>query len=222
MEWVRTFDFSASADEVWAGFIDTDGPATWNDALPRGAIDGERSAAWTDLYDDLGIEMSMRLEVTETETGARVTLTRSGFGEEDMLDIRQTSKLLAWSEAMHDLAVYLATGLDLRRPHAPHPEHAISATGVQFREELGGMRVTATQPGSFGEHSGLQPGDLVVRFAGVPVFDRSDVWLLTRLTPPGDETRVQFVRGAELCQSAARISPIDLWATGELGGGPRE
>ncbi len=222
MEWVRTFEFSASADEVWAAFTEAPGSMTWDNAIVGAAIDGERSATWTDTDDDIGIEMTMHLEVTESETGARVTITRSGFGEGDMFDIRQTSKLIAWTEAMHDLAVYLETGLDLRRLHAVHPQHMNSATGVQFREELGGLRVTDVNSGSFGEHAGLQAGDLLVRLAGVPVFDRNDLWLLARLTPAGENTSVQFVRGKELREAAAPMSPIDLWATGELGGGPRE
>ena len=222
MEWVRTFEFAAPADVVWAAFVDTPRPTTWNDALARGQVDGEHRASWSDRDDDIGIEMSMRLEVTETATGSRVTLTRSGFGEGDMFEIRQTSKLVAWGEAMHDLAVYLETGQDLRRLHAPHPEHPISATGVQFREELGGLRTTTVQPGSFGAHAGLEVVDLVARLAGVPVFDRTDLWLLQRIAVPGEETSVHFVRGKELCEASAPMSPIDLWATGELGGGPRE
>ena len=36
MEWVRTFEFAAPADVVWAAFVDTPRPTTWNDALARG------------------------------------------------------------------------------------------------------------------------------------------------------------------------------------------
>jgi hypothetical protein len=222
MEWVRTFDFSSNADEVWAAFVDAPQSMTWNDVVPSADVAADRSITWADHHEDIGVEMSMRLEVTETESGARVTLTRSGFGEGDMFDIRQTSKLVAWTEAMHDLAVYLECGVDLRRLHASHPDHQNSSTGVQFREEPGGMRVTATQPGSFGEQAGLGEGDLVVRLAGVPVFERSDLWLLTRLSPAGQETAVQYVRGGEVRETSAPMSPLDSWATGELGGGPRE
>ena len=218
MRWVRTFDFAASSDEVWAALATTH-PDFVGNHVAGGA---DHSVTWTDLDDDIGIEMSMRLTVTESETGARVTITRSGFGEGDMFEVRQTSKLLSWRETMHDLAVYLETGLDVRRPYAPHPEHPISATGVEAREVLGGLRVTRTQPGSFGEAAGLEAGDLVIRLAGLPVYDRSDLWLLQRGTAPGATVDVEFVRAGALQQASAAMSPIDLWATGELGGGPRE
>jgi len=222
MEWIRTFDFTASADAVWAALTMPDSPTSWDSDRVRQASDGDRSATWTDTHDDIDIEMTMRLEVTETESGARVTLTRSGFGEGDMFDIRQTSKLVAWAEVMHDLAVYLDTGIDLRRLYRSHPDHPLSATGLQLEEVLGGMRVTDRQPGSFGEHAGLEVGDLVVGLAGVPVFDRTDMWLLTRSIAPETDTEVRYIRGRELLTASAPMSPIDLWATGELGGGPRE
>jgi len=222
MEWVRTFEFAASPNTVWAAFVEATPTMTWNDVVPRARLEQGRAIVWTDLDEDVGVEMSMRIEVGSTGTGSRVTITRSGSGEGDLFEIRQTSKAVAWNEAMHDLAVYLETGVDLRRLHASHPDHPISATGAQLREERGGLRVTAVQPGSFAERAGLEEGDLVVRIAGVPVFARTDLWLLTRLIAPGTEAAIQFVRGAEVLESSATMSPIDRWATGELGGGPRE
>ena len=31
-------------------------------------------------------------------------------------------------------------------------------------------------PGGYAEGAGIQPGDVVVRIAGVPVYTRSDLW----------------------------------------------
>ena len=113
MEWVRSFDFVVSAADLWDALVGASPGHSWYVVSPRTS---ERELSWDDRDGDIGIEMSMRLSVTETETGSRVTITRSGFGDGDMFDIRQTSKLVGWSEAMHDLAVYairiihLATG----------------------------------------------------------------------------------------------------------------
>jgi uncharacterized protein YndB with AHSA1/START domain len=222
MEWQRTFELRAPIGRVWAAFVETPPTLTWNGMVPGASLDPMHSIDWPDRDEDIDAELSMQLTFTETDTGTRLTLTRSGFGEGDMFEVRQTSKLVAWGEAMHDLAVYLETGIDLRRLHRSHPDHPISATGAQLREVLGGLLVTSIQPRSFAELAGLEVGDLVVRLAGVPVFDRGDLWLLARLTAPGTETTVQFVRGTELREASAPMSPIDLWATGELGGGPRE
>jgi uncharacterized protein YndB with AHSA1/START domain len=217
-EWVRTFDLAVPAERVWAAFVDVPPERTWNGMLPAATLDAAaRTLTWPDGDEELGVECSMRLEVTEVETGSRITLTRSGFGDGDLFEVRQTSKLVAWGEAFHDLAVYLASGVDLRRLF-----DQASATGVQFREEPGGMRVTEVRPDSFGALAGLERGDLVVRLAGAPVFDRDDMWLATRLIAPGTETSVQFLRGAELRESSGPMSSIDRWAAGELGGAPRD
>lgn len=222
MEWTRTFEFPRPLVDLWAAFVEAPPRLTWNDVLDRAEVDeSARRIWWTDVDADIGVPMSMELAFAETVTGARVTLTRSGDGDGEMFDVRQASKLVAWVEAMHDLSVYLDTGIDLRRLHAPHPEHPISATGAQLREEPGGLRVTAIQAESFSAGAGLEPGDLIVRMAGVPVFDRTDLWLLTRLIAPGTATSVQFVRDKQLREAVATMSPIERWATGELGGGPR-
>jgi hypothetical protein len=222
MEWQRTFELRAPIGRVWAAFLETPPSLTWNGMVPIAALDPLQSITWTDRDDDIDVDLEMRITFAETDTGTRLTVTRSGFGDGDMFEVRQTSKLVAWGEAMHDLAVYLETGVDLGRLHRSHPDHPLSATGAQLREVLGGLLVTATKPGSFAALAGLEVGDLVVRLAGVPVFDRGDLWLLARLTAPSTPTTVQFVRGSELREASAPMSSIDLWATGELGGGPRE
>ncbi len=217
MNWQRTFDFTRSLPEVWAAFVDQQPDFTWNDVLPQAQVDvATHRISWSDYQDDIGVEMSMVLVFQRSGDGTRVTLTRSGAGEGDMFEVRQASKMVAWGEVMHDLAVYLETGEDLRRLHMQR-----CATGIQLEEVQGGMRVTDTVPGSFGERAGLEAGDLVVQLAGVPVFDRHDLWLLQRLVEPGDETSVRFARGSELHEAVARMSEVDFWATGELGGGPR-
>jgi hypothetical protein len=186
--------------------------------VPAASVDAAaKTLTWSDRDEDLDAEMSMRIELTETETGSRITLTRSGFGDGDIFEVRQTSKLVAWIEAFHDLAIYLESGRDLKRLFEQR-----SATGVQFAEVPGGLRVTAIRDGSFGASSGLEVGDLVVALAGAPVFDRSDLWLLQRVIEPGAETAVRFLRGSELHESSAAMSSVDLWAAGELGGAPRE
>ena len=59
---------------------------------------------------------------------------------------------------------------------------------------------------------------MVVRLAGVPVFDRSDLWLIQRKVAPGERLAVEYVRGGELRMASAPASEVGLRGTGELGG----
>jgi hypothetical protein len=63
--------------------------------------------------------------------------------------------------------------------------------------------------------AGLEPGDLLVRLAGVSVFRRSDVWAVNGLVPPGTEVDVQYVRSGELATGRGRLSPVGLRVLGE-------
>ena len=61
-----------------------------------------------------------------------------------------------------------------------------------------GVRLSGVRPGSPADRAGLQPGDVIVRFAGVAVRTLDDFTFALRGRRPGDSVEVRYLRdGAE-------------------------
>jgi hypothetical protein len=60
----------------------------------------------------------------------------------------------------------------------------------------------------------MRPGDLVIRVAGVPVFRRSDQWMIQRMFKPGDDVSIDYVRDGELLSGHGPMSPLRMWSGG--------
>jgi len=213
MEWERTFDVAAEPKRAWQEFAESNEPQAWNNAFrgdpyfSNGAVrveiqerDPERLLRWEESEGDDRVEMTVTF--TETETGTRITIVRSGFGEGEDWAARHSARLLGWTEAMHDFAVYLATGIALDRLHFLHWRVSSQMAVVDV---AGGLRVVWAAPGGWAATAGLEPGDLLVRIAGAPVFDRSDLWLLQVILEPGTNVSVEYVRAQALHQAVAPI-----------------
>lgn len=217
MEWRRTFEYSASIEDVWRAFWETDEPTVWNNPIKgdayisQGAVQSEvnefepgRMVRWTETEGDDVIEMTVSLE--ESETGTRLTITRSGFGSGDEWTSTHSARLLGWEQALHDLGVFLESGLTMGRIHEWR-----SAFGVELFETAAGLRAGNVRPGAYAEEAGMQPGDLVIRIGGVPVFTRSDQWLLQRLYRPGDEVEIEYIRDGAILRGRGAMSPLSMW-----------
>ncbi|MBI4011765.1 MAG: M28 family peptidase [Candidatus Rokubacteria bacterium] len=58
-----------------------------------------------------------------------------------------------------------------------------------------GVRLSGVRPGSPADRAGLQPGDVIVRFAGVAVRTLDELTFALRRQRPGDVVEVVYVRG---------------------------
>ena len=220
MEWQKTFEYSAPVPEVWEAFWNTEEAQVWNNPIKgdayisAGAIEVDvtelepgRLVRWTETQGSDRIDMSLTLEASAG--GTKLTLTRSGFGSGDDWIASNTGKLQGWDDALHDLGVFLDSGLAMRRIHEWK-----SAFAVTLYETPGGLRAGTVAEGGFGAEAGIRPGDLVVRMAGAPVFRRSDQWLIQRMFKPGDELEVEYVRNGELLTGRGKMSPRSMWSGG--------
>ncbi len=217
MEWQRTFDFSVSVQRAWEAFNDHSRPTEWNNVFVGDPYRGQGSIAveilesipervlrWSETEGDDRVEMTATF--TETETGSRITLTRSGFGEGDEWALRHSARLLGWEQSLHDFAVFVETGAFVERCL-----RVKSAPGMTLTEVAGGLRVLAVRPNEFAANAGIEVGDLIVRLAGAAVFDRSDIWLFQALLEPGTATTVDYVRGGEVLTGSAPMSSLAAW-----------
>ena len=82
---------------------------------------------------------------------------------------------------------------------------------MTLTEVAGGLRVLAVRSNEFAAKAGVEVGDLIVRMAGVAVFDRSDIWLFQALLEPGAETSVDYVRAGEVLTGSAPMSGPGAW-----------
>lgn len=224
--WEITFELSHSVERVWSGYFEMEGGRpkvgdsyVLTDALATKVtvtevVENERFA-YTDAWPTGSASNVLVFEATET--GTRIVVTRSGFGGYDPFGVVNESQPLGWLESFHDLAVYLETGVAMRR----HLRER-SAMGFIVRESEVGLVVVDVPDGSTGAEAGLRPGDLLLSIDGAAVYRRSDMWLLARLYEPGREIEIGYIRDGELLRARAYTSEVARATAGELGLGPRE
>ena len=210
--WERSFEIAAPVERVWAVFTDPEEQAVLfgrpDDAPEIDVHDGRdglrvievvegKFLRWAQERDDLPERAEFAVVFESTEHGSRIHVTRSGFGEGTDADIFSESNALGWLHGIMDLIAYAETGQVLHR----HYDGCVAAsTGMVYRQTDAGLRVERVSENTFASEAGLQPGDLLVRLAGVSVFRRSDVWAVNGLVSPGTEVEVQYVRSGELPQ----------------------
>ncbi len=227
--WEITFELSFPVERVWQGFFEMEGapqaPAPGTTFVRTDAIGTKveinevvepQRFAYTDEWP--GGTATNVIVFEATETGTRIVVTRTGFGEHDLFGVVNESQPLGWLESFRDLAVYLETGVAMRR----HLRER-SATGIVTRQTAAGLVVLDVVPGGTGAEAGLRPGDLLISMNGAAIYERTHMWLLARLYEPGAEVEIEFVRDGGLLRARAHMSQVDgIAGPGELGLGPRE
>jgi uncharacterized protein YndB with AHSA1/START domain len=133
------------------------------------------------------------------ETGTRITITNSGFGDaEDLSGIMRGQE-----ETIADLILYLETGVAFPRHH--HGEK--SWIGFSAKELRSGLVIAAVQPGTFAAALGLQPGDILVELGGASVFGFAEVQFFTKEHAPGERASAAWIRNGELTRGSAELGP---------------
>ncbi len=142
-------------------------------------------------------EMTVVFEAADT--GTRITITHSGFGERE--DLTGVSRGV--DETIADLILYLETGVAFPRHH--HGEKAwIGFAGSEVRA---GLQVTTVQPGTFADRLGLRAGDLLVELAGASVFSFAEVQFFTKEHVAGEQASAAWVRDGQLIRGTAELGP---------------
>lgn len=141
------------------------------------------------------------------ETGTRITITNSGFGDAEDL----SAVMRGQEETIADLILYLETGVAFPRHH--HGEK--SWIGFAGRELRAGLEVTSVQPGAYAGRLGLQPGDMLVELGGASVFGFAEVQFFTKEHAPGEQAAAAWIRGGKLMRGSAELGtriPVDTGA----------
>lgn len=142
----------------------------------------------------------MAVTFEQTNTGTRVHITHSGFGDGAEWLGTLDGYRLSWANSLADLELYLRTGIRVERMFTFK-----SDLGAALRDSLSGPEVLAATPGSFADKAGVQVGDIIIGLGGTPVFGLTDTWLFTREHGPGENTEISYVRGTQRHDATAQL-----------------
>ncbi len=210
----RSFTVAVPVERAWQAFTDSHERSQWEaetydiDPTPGGrfhwslpgGIESEGEVlevvphAFLRQVEGTGPHAHAEITVTfEVVTeGTRITITHAGFGDGEQWDEWLEGTSIGWTQAIADLFAYLTTGVAARRfatlMHSP---------GMRMHDTDAGVEVTTIASGNLADQAGVQPGDLLLRLAGVPVFTITDVWVLMRQHQPGATLSVEYVRAGE-------------------------
>jgi uncharacterized protein YndB with AHSA1/START domain len=223
----RTFSVSAPLERVWEAMTDPEELNLWY--LPfRVAEDGsthteilgvDRASEVVEFEPKRMLRMrteyagdeqwpvlppstrAMTVVLEATDTGTRVRITHSGFGEGAEWDQVLGATARGVEETIADLVLYLQTGVGVRR----HPAMGDTVHGIGAREVAAGLEVSSVRPMSFAAELGLEPGDLLVELGGAGVFGFRELFFFTREHAPGERIDAAWVRDGHLKRGTADL-----------------
>jgi hypothetical protein len=144
-------------------------------------------------------EMTIVLEAADS--GTRVVITNSGFGDGAEWDADLEAVTHGLGETVADLQLYLQTGVAFPRHHrGVHVDLGFSAKKIPA-----GVEVEAVQAGSFADKLGLEPGDVVVELDGAGVFGFAELQYFTKTHTPGDKAEAGWIRSGQLTRGSAEL-----------------
>ncbi|MEX2395199.1 MAG: PDZ domain-containing protein [Actinomycetota bacterium] len=209
MNWERTFAFSTSVEKLFDGFLDPDCEHRMIDPknayLSNGAVRIDitenvrnETLAWTETERDNVWTMTATFE--STETGCRMTLVRSGFGESDEWLAGGVARLLGWEQVCADIEVLFRTGVRPPRFYS----NAWLTCGIHVVPDGGGIRPVKVFENSLADRAGVEPGDIVISVGGFPVFGMSDFWMVERFVRAHDgDVSFEYIRNGAIHTSSA-------------------
>lgn len=220
----KSFVVAVPRERAWAVFTDSAERVCWDapfyeiDAKPGGkvrwqippwpVVDGEvlevepeRLLRHSEAAGMLPAATEVTVAFESVDGGTRITITHAGFGDGPEWGDAFESHSLGWNECIYDLVLYLMQGVVAKRFSTPWQ----TTLGLAVDDTPVGVRVVAVEPGGYGEEAGMQPDDVVVRIAGVPIFTRSDLWAVQHGNTAGAQLAAEFARGSELLAGSAAL-----------------
>ncbi|RSM77328.1 PDZ domain-containing protein [Kibdelosporangium aridum] len=221
----KTFSLSVPVERAWQAFTDAKDLEVWltgtveeTDVRPGGRIawaaDDYGQLVWSIVDADppnklvykegatfLPAESEVTVTFEEQGSGTRITVTQAGFGEGEDWQTHLDNVGLGWVQTLAALDLYLRTGVRYDRFFTFQ-----SGLGMLTDDLLAGPVVLSVDDGAFAAKAGIQPGDIILKLGGAPVFSRSDLWMFTREHPIGTEIDVTYAREGEILTARAALT----------------
>lgn len=202
-----TFWTTAPADRVWRYFTTPERLSAWHgrterfEARPGGRVrfaepgrdpvEGVVTRVWPQRLLTWRIPAD-RSEVAErfaaVDGGTSVRVVHRG-GDEGWPQDGLAGRVRGWEESIADLVLLLDHGVRAARHTAARADAGLAAADVPA-----GLAIRSVASGGPAEGAGLRAGDVVIAFAGAPVYRRTDLSLLLRAHKPGQTVSVGYVR----------------------------
>lgn len=217
----RSFVVDAPIERVWRAFTEPEELKVWHgtaevfEAFEGGRIrfsdpghppvEGtvEEAAPFSRLRWRIDDDRSVIDESFEDIDGrTRVVVRHSS--EEAWPDHELEAITLGWDESISDLVLFVEGGVRFTR----HMTFR-SRIGAATRNTQAGVEVVAVETGTFADEVGLESADLLLQLGDAPIFDRSDLALVTRMHEPGVVLEATFARAGRILRKAAPLSSRD-------------
>ena len=192
--WARLFEHPVDARDAAKYWL----PGFDSVATVDEQIEGDRARLTKDDEPCAGTEILVTL--TDTETGTRITVVQSRFG--DWLPTRYDVMAVGWRHIVADLQAYLATGVHAARHFRPWGD-----LGAEAKPTDGGLQIGAVRPGTLAARFGLVDDDLLVVLAGAPVSTVDDLVTVLRVIDGRDfDIDAEWVRKGSVQKAMASAS----------------
>jgi hypothetical protein len=186
-----------------------------------GQIEEHKRLSWQQSLDPNGDDarwVDTTVVFEATDSGTKITISRSGFGDGEAWQMFAQSTTLGWEESIADLIAYVETGVTPQRHFSSEARRPKGSVGAQMLETGAGVRIIFAVPGGFAERAGLQRGDLLVSLGDVAILRRADVWSAERAYGPGHELRAGYIRDGRLLSGTAPLSDLHYTELSGRGG----
>lgn len=200
-----TFDVDRSPDQLWQELqalgVERSGGSGW--WLPGFESRGE----------EVSVEPGRELIVTKAQepcrgttisvtfehvaTGSRIRIVQSGF-DPGFVAMAGESFWAHADRILADAEVWFRTGVVAGRAW-----RAWAPAGVSLRDHSFGAVVVSVTAGSWAERAGLAEGDVLIEFAGAPVFSGRDLAVVEQSPPSGAPVTGRWIRDREVVSATA-------------------
>lgn len=221
----RTFVVAVPVARAWEAFTNAEERQAWMGEAPAaqfepvelkiGEAERHRRLSWSQSQQP-GLDGWYDTTVTfeELDSGTKITIVRSGFGDSEAWRHYAENTMGGWDEMIADLILYLETGIVASRHFSFR-----SGLGATTLKSGAGVRITHVIPGGFAEQAGMRAGDLILRLNGASVVRISDVAFLCREHAPGSAVAVDYARDGEVLSGRGALSAWN-YGGGEYVGHP--
>jgi uncharacterized protein YndB with AHSA1/START domain len=202
-----TFWTTAPVDQVWRHFTVPEQLSAWHGQAERfearsggrvrfadpgrDPVEGVVTRVWPQRLLTWRIPAD-RSEVVErfaaADGGTTVRVVHRGEDEDWPAD-GLAGRVRGWEESIADLVLLLDHGVSAARHMAGRGD-----PGMATEDVPAGLAIRSVAPGGAAEAAGLHAGDVLISFAGVPVYRRTDLSILLRGHGAGRTVPVEYVR----------------------------
>jgi uncharacterized protein YndB with AHSA1/START domain len=154
----------------------------------------------------------VKVNFKSVSNGTLIVLFHQGIGLDDSWKKARREFKQSWKRALENLKSVLENGQDLRFLNKPRlgfceiKEMSAKQAAQAGYPKRAGLLVQGVEEGLCAANAGLQPGDLLVKFAGKKIDSLADLGRVLDQHQAGDKVKFLFYRGEDKLSAKAQLS----------------